>query len=107
MNDQQLETLSREGQLYLNLTEMRTIKDYYVSQEKDPTDVELESIAQTWSEHCSHTKHWPVEFIFEMKNVIFILRTCSKKRFLPPLRKFVNHLGRKTGVSASSPTMPA
>lgn len=54
MNDQQLETLSREGQLYLNLTEMRTIKDYYVSQEKDPTDVELESIAQTWSEHCSH-----------------------------------------------------
>ncbi|QDU01390.1 Phosphoribosylformylglycinamidine synthase subunit PurL [Gimesia chilikensis] len=54
MNDSQLETLSREGQLYLNLAEMRTIKDYYVKQEKDPTDVELESVAQTWSEHCSH-----------------------------------------------------
>ncbi|HAH46719.1 MAG TPA: phosphoribosylformylglycinamidine synthase, partial [Planctomycetaceae bacterium] len=54
MNDKQLETLSREGQLYLNLTEMKTIKAYYVSQKKDPTDVELESIAQTWSEHCSH-----------------------------------------------------
>tara|TARA_R110002111_G_scaffold168038_1_gene233873 strand:+ start:160157 stop:163072 length:2916 start_codon:yes stop_codon:yes gene_type:complete len=54
MNDKQLETLSREGQLYLNLTEMRTIKKYYVGQAKDPTDIELESVAQTWSEHCSH-----------------------------------------------------
>jgi len=54
MNDKQLETLSSEGQLYLNLTEMRTIKKYYVDQAKDPTDIELESIAQTWSEHCSH-----------------------------------------------------
>ncbi|QDT90716.1 phosphoribosylformylglycinamidine synthase subunit PurL [Gimesia algae] len=54
MNDKQLETLSREGQLYLNLTEMKTIKAYYVGQKKDPTDIELESIAQTWSEHCSH-----------------------------------------------------
>ncbi|WP_299465869.1 phosphoribosylformylglycinamidine synthase subunit PurL [uncultured Gimesia sp.] len=54
MNDKQLETLSREGQLYLNLTEMRTIKKYYVDQAKDPTDIELESVAQTWSEHCSH-----------------------------------------------------
>ncbi|WP_298860116.1 phosphoribosylformylglycinamidine synthase subunit PurL [uncultured Gimesia sp.] len=54
MNDQQLETLSREGQLYLNLTEMQTIKKYYVDQAKDPTDIELESVAQTWSEHCSH-----------------------------------------------------
>lgn len=54
MNDNQLETLSREGQLYLNLTEMQTIKNYYVDQVKDPTDIELESLAQTWSEHCSH-----------------------------------------------------
>ncbi len=54
MNDSQLETLSREGQLYLNLVEMQTIKAYYVDQAKDPTDIELESVAQTWSEHCSH-----------------------------------------------------
>ncbi len=54
MNDEQLETLSREGQLYLNLTEMQTIQNYYIDQAKDPTDIELESVAQTWSEHCSH-----------------------------------------------------
>ncbi|VAX37755.1 Phosphoribosylformylglycinamidine synthase, PurS subunit / Phosphoribosylformylglycinamidine synthase, synthetase subunit [hydrothermal vent metagenome] len=54
MNDEQLETLSVQGQLYLNLVEMQTIKQHYVEQERDPTDAELETIAQTWSEHCSH-----------------------------------------------------
>ena len=54
LTDQQLETLSREGQLYLTLVEMQTIRDHFVSLDRDPTDIELESIAQTWSEHCSH-----------------------------------------------------
>jgi phosphoribosylformylglycinamidine synthase len=54
MSDADLERLSKVGQLYLNLEEMRTIEQYYQSLERDPTDVELETIAQTWSEHCSH-----------------------------------------------------
>ena len=54
LSDDELETLSREGQLYLTLVEMQTIRDHFVSLDRDPTDIELESIAQTWSEHCSH-----------------------------------------------------
>lgn len=54
LDDAALERLSREGQLYLKLPEMRTIRDYFRSLERDPTDAELETIAQTWSEHCSH-----------------------------------------------------
>ncbi|MBD3676044.1 MAG: phosphoribosylformylglycinamidine synthase subunit PurL [Planctomycetaceae bacterium] len=54
MDDAALETLSKEGQLYLSLTEMQTIREYFQSIERDPTDVELETVAQTWSEHCSH-----------------------------------------------------
>ncbi len=54
MSDSELETLSKKGQLFLSLTEMRTIKDYFVKLDRDPTDIELETIAQTWSEHCSH-----------------------------------------------------
>jgi phosphoribosylformylglycinamidine synthase len=53
-SDEQLETLSREGQLYLTLVEMQTIRDHFRSLGRDPTDIELESVAQTWSEHCSH-----------------------------------------------------
>jgi phosphoribosylformylglycinamidine synthase subunit PurSL len=46
--------LSREGQLYLQLPEMQAIRQYYRELGREPTDVELETIAQTWSEHCSH-----------------------------------------------------
>ena len=49
-----LEKLSKDGQLALNLAEMKAIQEHFLLQERDPTDVELESIAQTWSEHCSH-----------------------------------------------------
>ena len=54
LDDEGLLTLSRDGQLYLTLVEMQTIRDQFVSIGRDPTDIELESIAQTWSEHCSH-----------------------------------------------------
>ncbi|MBM79274.1 MAG: phosphoribosylformylglycinamidine synthase subunit PurL [Planctomycetaceae bacterium] len=54
MDDAELMKLSSEGQLYLDLTEMQTIQQHFVELDRDPTDVELETVAQTWSEHCSH-----------------------------------------------------
>ncbi len=64
-SDEDLERLSREGILSLSLAEMRTIRDHFRRPEvraararvglgPDPTDVELECLAQTWSEHCKH-----------------------------------------------------
>lgn len=49
-----LEEISRLGQLSLNLQEMQSIQGYYRSLKREPTDIELETIAQTWSEHCIH-----------------------------------------------------
>jgi phosphoribosylformylglycinamidine synthase len=49
-----LEQLSRSRQLYLTRVEMETIQAYFHRLDRDPTDIELESVAQTWSEHCSH-----------------------------------------------------
>ncbi len=54
MSDEALIALSKEGLLALDLAEMRTIQQYYREQGREPTDVELETLAQTWSEHCSH-----------------------------------------------------
>ncbi len=54
LSDDELQRLSREGQLYLSLTEMQTIQKHFQSLGRDPTDIELETVAQTWSEHCSH-----------------------------------------------------
>ena len=52
--DEALTTLSRDGHLFLNLVEMRAIQEHYRSIGREPTDVELETLAQTWSEHCVH-----------------------------------------------------
>jgi len=54
LDDEGLTRLSKAGQLYLTLVEMQTIRDHFRSLDRDPTDIELETIAQTWSEHCSH-----------------------------------------------------
>lgn len=50
----ELSRISQEGLLSLNLAEMRAIQAHFAELERDPTDVELETIAQTWSEHCVH-----------------------------------------------------
>ncbi len=46
---------SKRGPLALDLESMKVIKDYFDKEGRMPTDIELESIAQTWSEHCKHT----------------------------------------------------
>jgi len=63
--DKELMRISSEGILSLSLEEMRAIRTHYLREEIQahrselglpqwPTDIELECIAQTWSEHCSH-----------------------------------------------------
>ncbi len=54
LDDAGLEVLSREGHLFLSLDEMKAIQDEYKSLDREPTDIELETLAQTWSEHCVH-----------------------------------------------------
>jgi phosphoribosylformylglycinamidine synthase len=54
LDESALEKLSRDGQLALTLDEMRAIQAHFRELGRDPTDVELETLAQTWSEHCSH-----------------------------------------------------
>ncbi|MCX6792258.1 MAG: AIR synthase-related protein, partial [Candidatus Gottesmanbacteria bacterium] len=45
---------TRRGPLALSLSSMKEIAKYFAKKKRKPTDVELESIAQTWSEHCKH-----------------------------------------------------
>jgi phosphoribosylformylglycinamidine synthase len=65
LSDDELIELSRQKLLALTLEEMHAVRDYFrdpaiiAARKKhnlgtDPTDVELEVIAQTWSEHCKH-----------------------------------------------------
>jgi phosphoribosylformylglycinamidine synthase len=49
------ETGVRRGPLALDLVSMKEIQKYFKKLNRDPKDIELESLAQTWSEHCKHT----------------------------------------------------
>lgn len=64
-SDSELIELSKKRLLALNLKEMQTIRNFFSDPEfkkirkaygldSHITDVELESLAQTWSEHCKH-----------------------------------------------------
>lgn len=65
INDKELETLgkqgiknedgSRRGPLGLSLLYLQAIRDYFRSEGRAPKDIEIETLAQTWSEHCKHT----------------------------------------------------
>lgn len=51
---EELAETSRKMLLSLNEEEMKAIQAHYEKLGRNPTDVELEAIAQTWSEHCKH-----------------------------------------------------
>jgi phosphoribosylformylglycinamidine synthase II len=53
-DDEALARTSREGELSLSLEEMRAIREHYRSLGRDPSVCEIETLAQTWSEHCKH-----------------------------------------------------
>ncbi len=67
LDDNALLGLSKVRLLSLDLAEMRTIQRYYDDLGRDPTDVELETLAQTWSEHCVH-KTFKAQIDFTHRN---------------------------------------
>ena len=54
LDDAALDRLSRDGHLFLSRDEMQAIQAHYRAAGHEPTDLELETLAQTWSEHCVH-----------------------------------------------------
>jgi len=54
LGDDALLALSESGQLSLDLVEMRAVQAHYHEAGRAPSIAELETIAQTWSEHCQH-----------------------------------------------------
>ncbi|MBF0483833.1 MAG: phosphoribosylformylglycinamidine synthase subunit PurL [Candidatus Omnitrophica bacterium] len=79
--DKALMKLSKDGQLFLNIEEMKTIQAYFKKLGRNPTDCELETTAQTWSEHCFHkTFRGNIEFEYKEKGK-------TKKRLIKNLLK--------------------
>ena len=46
--------VSRDLGIGLSLQEMKACQRYFSKSRRNPTDIELQTIGQTWSEHCFH-----------------------------------------------------
>jgi phosphoribosylformylglycinamidine synthase len=78
LDDDGLRRVSKEGGLALNLVEMRAVRDHFAGLGREPSDVELETIAQTWSEHCKHkTLTGPIRF--EGRTIDNLLKSTIKE----------------------------
>lgn len=54
LSSDELLELSKKQKLSLSREDMEVVQQIFREIDRDPTDVELEVIAQTWSEHCKH-----------------------------------------------------
>jgi phosphoribosylformylglycinamidine synthase II len=61
-------------QFGFNDLEFNAILDYYREQGRNPTDVELETLAQTWSEHCVH-KTFKAKITYDSKVINNLLKS--------------------------------
>jgi len=87
-DESMLGEISEKLALGLNLKEMRKIHTYFERKGRNPTDVELQILGQTWSEHCFHkafrgkiiTKEERIESLF--KRYIASVRQKLKQKWL-------------------------
>ena len=92
--DKELIEISKKGLLALSLEEMRAIKKYFSSKKRNPTDCELETIAQTWSEHCKHkTLTAEVELKFKKNGKVVKVKKYKNvlKETIFEVTKNINH----------------
>ena len=95
MNDNELVEISKDN-LFLNLEEMKVIQNYFIRIKRDPTDCELETIAQTWSEHSGHKTFKAKLFVDGIKKEPLIKRL--KKESLKYDRNIVSAFVDNSGV---------
>src|SRR3989338_969850 len=95
LNAQELLDLSNET-LFLNLEEMQTIQKYFKKIKRDPTDLELETLAQTWSEHSGH-KTFKADLIVDGKKKEPLMSRL-KKEALKHDKNIVSALHDNSGV---------
>ena len=77
-DDQSLLEISLGLAVGLNIEEMRKIQRYFAQKKRNPADVELQTIGQTWSEHCCH-KTFKGEITVGRKRIKSLFRTYIAK----------------------------
>ncbi len=99
-DDLALAAIDAERSLSLDPAELVTIRDHFEALGRDPTDAELETLAQTWSEHCAHKTFRAVitaegeDGTVERTPLLAQLRACTEEIAAPFVRSaFVGNAG--------------
>ncbi len=77
-SDEQLVEISNELALGFSLDELKNIQSYFKTEGRNPTDVELQTISQTWSEHCCH-KTFKGKILLDGKEIDSLFKTYIAK----------------------------
>lgn len=74
--DEELARISKDLGLALSPDEMRRVQAYFRKRGRPPTDAELQSLGQAWSEHCCYKSSRPFlrEFLFGIEAPSVLLR---------------------------------
>ena len=78
----QLDEINNELALGFSPQELESIQAYFKQQKRNPTDVELQTISQTWSEHCCH-KTFKGKIKIDGKEILFESRRGKLKALHP------------------------
>ncbi len=106
VSDEELLEISRKGILALTLEEMKAIQNYFrhatgreaYGLSANPTDVELEVLAQTWSEHCKHKIFAAIiDYVNEEDGTTLTVDSCYKSF----IKKSTNEIGREVDFLVS------
>ncbi|HEX8342642.1 MAG TPA: phosphoribosylformylglycinamidine synthase subunit PurS [Tepidisphaeraceae bacterium] len=101
LTDDDLKKLSRDGHLFLSIAEMKAVQTYFADKGRDPTDIELETVAQTWSEHCVHkTLKSAVDVVDENGNVVRSYKNLIKDTIFASTMEI---MGRVPGSGSRGP----
>ena len=76
--DEQLTKINNELTLGFSIQELKEIQAYFKGEKREPTDVELQTISQTWSEHCCH-KTFRGKIVLDGKEINSLFKTYIAK----------------------------
>lgn len=78
-DEKDLLKISEEMGLALNIEEMLAIRNYFLEKHRNPTDIELQAIGQTWSEHCYHKTFKGSVFLPDGREIDSLFKTFIAK----------------------------
>lgn len=98
LDDAALTVLSREAHLFLSLDEMQAVQSHFRDRGCEPRDIELETLAQTWSEHCVHKT---LKATVEYRGELPAGESMPRSELLSDGRLRINNLLKSTVAAAT------